>query len=285
MYLMIYDHALHFICILTMFYAFRYVFNYVEMCAGRFGLGFTHDLFIFACHMFMHISCIRILSFLSSLFCWWCVFSLSPSLSLEIFWLGFVYLMIYHHALHFICILTMFHAFRGAFNYVEMYAGRFGLGFTHDVFIFVCHMFMHISCIYSLFSFFFVLLVMCFLSFSLSLSWIDCAWHLSTNLLQLGTLLIPSLFLLILHPPSSRSIPWWEGWAGLAWELSETWRSSKAPCHSIRLFQHSFIRCHLDSGIGISLWDTLNVPYRVYTGVLLQYTRYRYIYTSVCHDI
>ena len=200
MYLMIYDHALHFICILTMFHAFRYVFNYVEMCVGRFGLGFSHDLFIFACHMFMHISCIRILSFLSSLFCWWCVFFLSPSLSLEIFGLGFVYLMIYHHALHFICILTMFHAFRCAFNYVEMYAGRFGLGFTHDVFIFVCHTFMHISCIYSLFSFFFVLLVMCFLSFSLSLSWIDCAWHLSTNLLRLRTLLIPSLFLLILHP-------------------------------------------------------------------------------------
>ena len=84
--------------------------------------------------------------------------------------------------------------------FIDVNAARFGLGFTHDVFIFVCHMFMHISCIYSLFSFFFVLLVMCFLSFSLSLSWIDCAWHLSTNLLQLGTLLIPSLFLLILHP-------------------------------------------------------------------------------------
>ena len=84
---------------------------------------------------------------------------------------------------------------------IGMCAGRFELGFTHDVFIFVCHMFMHISCIYSLFSFFFVLLVMCFLSFSLSLSWIDCAWHLSTNLLRLRILLVPGLLLLIFPFP------------------------------------------------------------------------------------
>ena len=96
-----------------MFHAFRCVFDYVEMCASRFGLDFTHDVFIFARQMFMHISCICILSFLFFLFCWWCVFSLSPSLSL---------------------------------------------------------------------------------------SRIDCAWHLSTNLLRLETLSIPSLFLLILHP-------------------------------------------------------------------------------------
>ena len=61
---MIYDHALHFICILTMFHAFRCVFDYVEMCASRFGLDFTHNVFIFARQMFMHISCICILSFL-----------------------------------------------------------------------------------------------------------------------------------------------------------------------------------------------------------------------------
>ena len=79
--LMIYDHALLSCCILTMFHAFRCMFDYVEMYAGRFGLGFTHDVFIFAHHMFMHISCIRILSFLSFCFCLWCVFSLSPFLS------------------------------------------------------------------------------------------------------------------------------------------------------------------------------------------------------------
>ena len=36
----------------------------IEMCASRFGLGFTHDaIYIFARHKFMHISCILILSF------------------------------------------------------------------------------------------------------------------------------------------------------------------------------------------------------------------------------
>ena len=53
------------------------------MCAGRFGLCFNLwcNLFL-ARHMFMHISCIHILSFLSILFYLWCVSSLSLSLSL-----------------------------------------------------------------------------------------------------------------------------------------------------------------------------------------------------------
>ena len=33
---------------------------YVEiMCAGRIGLGWAYDVFTFACHIFMHFSCIR----------------------------------------------------------------------------------------------------------------------------------------------------------------------------------------------------------------------------------
>ena len=31
------------------------------LCADRFGLGWAHDAFCFACHMFMHFSCIRTL--------------------------------------------------------------------------------------------------------------------------------------------------------------------------------------------------------------------------------
>ena len=31
------------------------------LCAGRIGLGWAHDAFCFACHMFMHFSCIRTL--------------------------------------------------------------------------------------------------------------------------------------------------------------------------------------------------------------------------------
>ena len=33
-------------------------------CVSRFGLGYTHDVFIFARHMFMHFSCIRTFFFL-----------------------------------------------------------------------------------------------------------------------------------------------------------------------------------------------------------------------------
>ena len=65
--------------------------------------------------------------------------------------------------------------------------------------------------------------------------------------------------------------------------ISETWHSFKVPCCSVGLFLHSFLCGHLNSGLGISLWDTLEVHYRVYIGVLLQYTRYRYLCTSVCH--
>ena len=66
---------------------------------------------------------------------------------------------------------------------IGMCARRFGLGFTHDtIYIFACHIFMHISCIHILF-FLFIYLWLCSLSFSLSpsLSQIDYIWHLSAN--------------------------------------------------------------------------------------------------------
>ena len=54
------------------------------LSANRFGLGFTHDVFNFSCHMFMHFSCIRTLLFseLMSTFC-------SSSFS-----------FVYHHGCH-----------------------------------------------------------------------------------------------------------------------------------------------------------------------------------------
>ena len=94
----------------------------------------------------------------------------------------------------------MFHAFRCVFDYVETYAGRFGLGFTYDVFIFAHHMFMHISCIRILSFLSFCFSLWCVFSLSPSLSRIDCTWHPSANLLQLRTLLIPGLLLFLIHP-------------------------------------------------------------------------------------
>ena len=125
---------------------------------------------------------------------------------------------------------------------------------------------------YPLFSLFLLLFVMCFfslsLSLSLSLSWIDCAWHLSINLLRLGTLLVSGLLLLLIHPIFKFDFMMGSP-PGLPWELSEMGCSSRAPCHFIGLFQHSSTLCHSNLGMGISLWDTLEVPYHVYTWVLL----------------
>ena len=54
------------------------------MCAGRFGLGWVHDVFTIACHMFMH-TYLQVSIFLYILSCWCfsdCL-SLSPSISLS----------------------------------------------------------------------------------------------------------------------------------------------------------------------------------------------------------
>ena len=61
---------------------------YVEiLCVGRIESGWAHDVFIVACHMFMHFSCIRtILFFLTDMNYVWYSFCFSLSLSLFI-WL------------------------------------------------------------------------------------------------------------------------------------------------------------------------------------------------------
>ena len=72
-------------CIITMFHAFSFVFTLLQwLCAVRFGLGWAHDVFKFACHMFMH-TYLQVSIFLYILSCWCfsdCL-SLSPSISLS----------------------------------------------------------------------------------------------------------------------------------------------------------------------------------------------------------
>ena len=85
-----------------------------------------------------------------------------------------------------------------------MCAGRFGLCFNPWCNLFLArHMFMHISCIriLSFLSILFYLWCVSSLSLSLSLSQIDCAWHPSTNLLQLGTFFVLDRHLLLLIFP------------------------------------------------------------------------------------
>ena len=84
---------------------------------------------------------------------------------LEIFGLGFMDLMICDHALHFISIITMFHAFRCVLGYCWYVQVGLDLVFTHNAILFLArHMFMHISCIRTL-SFF----LLCFDVYPLSL--------------------------------------------------------------------------------------------------------------------
>ena len=86
-----------------------------------------------------------------------------------------------------------------------MCAGRFGLGWVHDVFTIACHMFMHTYLHFCILWYWFVwyfsvypsLSLSLFLSFFLFLLLI-ALWHLSENLLCPGTLFIPRHFLLIL---------------------------------------------------------------------------------------
>ena len=61
------------------------------------------------------------------------------------------------------------------------------------------------------------------------------------------------------------------------------WRSSEALCDSVGLCRHFFTQCHSHSGMGLSLWYTLEVSHRVHTGVILQYAWYRYLCTLVCY--
>ena len=63
------------------------VYFVTMMCAGRFGLGWTHDVFKFAYHMFMHFSCIRTFIYLyfDIDLCWCFSVCLFLSLSLSFF--------------------------------------------------------------------------------------------------------------------------------------------------------------------------------------------------------
>ena len=61
-----------------------YVYCVEIMCAGRIGLGWAPDVFIVACHMFMHFSCICTIPFLLiDINCVWNFFCFSLSLSLS----------------------------------------------------------------------------------------------------------------------------------------------------------------------------------------------------------
>ena len=111
-------------------------------------------------------------------------------------------MMLYAHALHFICIFNYVSCIIDmCFNARTLCGGRFGLGWAHDVF-FCCTS--HDHALFMRTYLFISSLVhsvdWCFsvsLSLSLSLSQIVCAWHPSIKLLRPRTFSIPGHLLLI----------------------------------------------------------------------------------------
>ena len=84
-------------------------------------------------------------------------------------------------------------------------AGRFGLGWAHDVFVFACHMFMHSyayvpSILYIVIYLLFGTYLIVSLSFSLSLPLtLVVSWHLNVNPFRPETLFVSGHLLLLLH--------------------------------------------------------------------------------------
>ena len=155
--------------------------------------------------------------------------------------------------------------------------------FSHDSFSF-CTSHVH-SFFMHMFFLFFPILSMCCVMFC-SLSLLD-RLHYGTQIAQIYSGSEPSSrFRVILFVSSSHtlsySVLWWEGQGELLWELLGSWHSSRMPGHFAGFFQHYITRCNSDSGMGISLWETRALSRRVYSGVLLQHTRHRYLYALIC---
>ena len=147
--------------------------------------------------------------------------------------------------------------------------------------IFARHMFMQT------FFLFFPIRSICRVSFySLSLSLLDRLCY-GTQTAQIYSISKPSsrfrvIFFFYSSHTLSFSVPWWEGQDGFLWELPSLWSSSRTLGHSVRFLRHYTTRCHLDLGMGISLWETRVLSCCVYSGVLVQHTWNRYLCASVC---
>ena len=180
----------------------------------------------------------------------------------------------------------MFHAYLDVCDWLLLLSAiRFGLGDPHYTLKFSCHMFIHFSYICS----FLIYSEHVFLSvLSYVLSWIEPPYGTQTEEIHSG-LEPSSWFWVILFCSSSYSIShpilWWKGQDGLLWELPRPWCSSETPGYSIRFCQHSSTRSHSNLRLWISTWETHEVSYHVYLGVLLQHTWHRYCCALVCYYI
>ena len=176
----------------------------------------------------------------------------------------------------------MFHAFRCVFDYVEMCVGRIGF-YLWCIYFCTSHVRAYFMHTYSLFSFLFVLLVMCFLSFSPSLSLSDR-----------------------LHMAPKRK-------STMAWNPLGSESSSSNPTPLLHIWFHdvkaqqdfleNFQRCgfHLERHVILSIFSDISLPGVIWTRgwdslceILLRcpivfiqkfYSNIHDINASVCHNI
>ena len=133
----------------------------------------------------------------------------------EIYWFGFVNLILYYQSLHPYCITIMFHAYLDVCDWLlSLSVIRFGLDDPHYALKFSCHMFIHFLCIRS-FLIYFEHVFLSLLSFSLS-----DRLHYGTQTMQIYSGSEPSSrFRFFFFFYSSRTlsylVPWWEGQDGL----------------------------------------------------------------------
>ena len=162
-----------------------------------------------------------------------------------------------------------------AFYVVLLYAGRFGLGWAHDVFKFARHMLMYFRAYVP--SFFYILIYYCagtFLILSLSLSLHSCVslllWHLNANLLRPITLcvlghLLPLTPHLLLFDSVMRTF---ERTSQRTF-VNETfiWNVTSL-CQTFLTLTYHY---HSQQGLGVTLWHPGHLSICDHIGVLLQY--------------
>ena len=121
---------------------------------------------------------------------------------------------------------------------------------------------------YLFFSFFVLSCDYVLFVFSLSLSRINCVWHPSANLLQIGTLFHSGSSSSFDHPP-----------------LHVRFCDEKAQQDFFENFSKCGVlwyystQCHSHSGMRISMWDTRELSHGDHMGVLLQYAWFWYFHT------
>ena len=151
--------------------------------------------------------------------------------------------------------------FRSVCLIINVSANKIGLGFSYDAFNFRMT-YVHAFFVHMFFLSFPILSMCCVLlcSLSLSLSLSDRLRH-GTQTAQIHSGSKPSSrfrVIFFFYPSCTLSflVPWWEGQDGLHWELRGPWRSSGMLGLSVGFLQHYATRCHSDSRMGISMWET-----------------------------